>query len=97
MILSRFIKTQHVDVLKDQLDRYIHKLNNWLVLKSNKNIAFQTNQLLKEQEESEKRFKWIELGLEITILPYYLYNMIKYTCDYLYEGKGSTSNSWGPF
>lgn len=83
-IFSHFRNTLHVDILKEQLEADMIKLNNWLVLSSNKDIAEKSNKILKETEVFEKKQKWIEIVLEITILPYYLYHIFEFIFKFLH-------------
>ena len=78
---------QHVTVLKERLEGNLLKLNNWLVLRSTKNTSEKTNKLLKEAEVFEKKQKWIELILEIIILPYYLHKILEFSLEYYFKEK----------
>ncbi len=82
-LFFRIRKRLYVDALKDRFESDVLKLNNYLLLRSSKDIAEKTNKLLREAELSEKKEKRIALFLEITILPYYLYHIGEFLFAFL--------------
>lgn len=98
-IFSLIRKRLYVDELKDRFASDLLRLNNYLMVRSNKDIAEKTNKILRETEQFEKKEKRIALLLEITILPYYLYHIGEFFGEFVYymQGKDKIESHGHPY